>query len=44
MPQIEISQHVKSQLDVIYEEEQHKSYDSVIRALLYKISQQKERE
>jgi hypothetical protein len=34
MPTIEISEHVKADLDRISEEEQHKSYDSVIRTLL----------
>lgn len=37
MPQVEISQFVKSKLDVIYKEEEHKSYDSVIRSLLNKL-------
>ena len=36
MPQIEISQFVKSKLDELKEEEEHKSYDSVLRSLLNK--------
>jgi len=36
MPQIEISQFVKSRLDDVKKEEEHKSYDSAIRALLYR--------
>jgi len=34
MPQVELSQFVKSQLDKIIEEEEHKSYDSAVRSLL----------
>lgn len=37
MPQIEVSQYIKSKLDVIYEAEEHKSYDSVIRSMLAKL-------
>jgi len=36
MPQIEISQFVKSKLDELKEEEEHKSYDSTLRSLLNK--------
>jgi len=33
MPQIEISQFVKSKLDELKSKEEHKSYDSAIRSL-----------
>ena len=36
MPMVEVSQFVKSKLDEVKREEQHKSYDSAIRALLYR--------
>lgn len=34
MPTVELSEHVKSELDRIKEDEQHTSYDSVVRTLL----------
>lgn len=34
MPTVEVSEYVKQELDEIREDEQHKSYDSVVRALL----------
>ena len=36
MPMIDVSQYVKDILDNVKEGEQHKSYDSVIRSLLYR--------
>jgi len=43
MPMVEISQFVKSKLDDVKKEEEHKSYDSAIRALLYRTGYIKER-
>lgn len=34
MPTIEVSGYVKEELDEIRDDEEHKSYDSVVRALL----------
>lgn len=34
MPTIEVSEYVKAELDRIRDAEEHKSYDSVIRALV----------
>lgn len=34
MPQIEVSEFVKSELDDVKRQEEHKSYDSAVRALL----------
>lgn len=34
MPQIEVSEYVKSELDDLKEREEHKSYDSAVRTLL----------
>jgi len=37
MPLISVSEYVKEKLDKIKAEEQHKSYDSVIRSLLFAV-------
>lgn len=34
MPVIDVSEYVKNELDDVKEAEEHKSYDSVLRALL----------
>lgn len=34
MPTIDVSTHVKERLDAIKEQEEHRSYDSAVRALL----------
>lgn len=34
MPTVNISEFVKDELDAIKDDEQHRSYDSVVRALL----------
>lgn len=34
MPQIEVSEYVKEELDTIKDKEEHKSYDSVVRVML----------
>lgn len=34
MPTVEVSEHVKTELDRIRDKEEHKSYDSVIRVLV----------
>jgi len=43
MPVINVSEYVKRKLDRIKEEEQHTSYDSVIRTLLFVWEQHKKR-
>lgn len=40
MPQIEISEYMKDELDRIMEEEEHKTYDSVVRVLVGNYDQQ----
>lgn len=34
MPVIDVSEYVKTELDEIKEEQEHKSYDSVLRTVL----------
>lgn len=34
MPTVDVSEHVKSELDRIKDDEGHRSYDSVVRTLL----------
>ncbi len=36
MPMVDISQFVKDKLDELKKKEEHKSYDSAIRALLFR--------